>query len=232
MVRPIIFAYCILSVRFRFGPFTLDTGTRELLRGNAPVHLSRKAFELLTMLVENRPWALGKDDLHARIWPGTFVSDTSLSTLVNEIRTALDDSARQPKFVRTVHAYGYAFCGHAEALTAGRDLAAVTCWVRWQGHDIPLADGVNVLGREFGSTVRIDLREISRRHASIVVAGSRATIEDLGSRNGTFVGDDPVRAPTPLHDGDAIRLGTVALTFHIASHGGTTEALPARRAQI
>lgn len=219
-------------MRFRFDPFTLDTGTRQLLRGGDPVHLSPKAFDLLTMLVENRPWALGKNDLHARIWPGTFVSDTSLSTLVNEIRTALDDSARRPKFLRTVHGHGYAFCGSAEALTGGGDAGAAAAWVRWEGRDIPLAEGVNLLGRGADSAVRIDRPEISRRHASIVVAGARATLEDLSSRNGTFVGDDPVTTPRLLHDGDEIRLGTVALTFHIASYGGTTKALPSRGAQF
>ena len=219
-------------MRFRFDPFTLDTGSRQLLRGGDSVHLSPKAFDLLTILLENRPWALGKDDLHARVWPGTFVSDTSLSTLINEIRSALDDSARHPRFLRTVHSHGYAFCGKADALTADRDSAAVTCWVRWNGRDIPLAEGLNVLGREFGSAVRIDLPEISRRHASIVVAGPQATIEDLSSRNGTFIGDDPVRVPRPLRDGDEIRLGTITLTFHIASYDGTTKALPSPRAQF
>lgn len=218
-------------VQFRFDPFVLDTGTRQLLRGSETVDLSPKAFDLLTVLVESRPLALDKQDLHARVWPATFVSDTSLSTLVNEIRAALKDDARRPRFVRTVHGYGYAFCGTAEAMPSGGNLAGVRSWIRWEGRDVPLAEGVNILGRDPGSAIRIDLPEISRRHASITLGLAHATIEDLGSRNGTFVGDEPVTAPRRLRDGDAIRLGTVALTFHVAADGATTQAIPARRSQ-
>jgi DNA-binding winged helix-turn-helix (wHTH) protein len=218
-------------VQFRFDPYVLDTGTRQLLRESSSVDLSPKAFDLLTVLLENRPLALGKQDLHARVWPATFVSDTSLSTLVNEIRAALKDDARRPRFVRTVHGYGYAFCGTAEAITSGRSLAGVRSWIRLEGRDVPLAEGVNILGRDVGSAIRIDLPEISRRHASIVVGVAQATIEDLSSRNGSFVGDEPVTAPRRLRDGDAIRLGTVAMTFHVAADGATTQAIPARRSQ-
>jgi len=61
------------------------------------------------------------------------------------------------------------------------------------------------------------------------VAGSEASLEDLRSRNGTFLGDDPVTTPRRLRDGDEIRLGTVIVTFHRLSDGRTTEALPPRR---
>jgi DNA-binding winged helix-turn-helix (wHTH) protein len=218
-------------VQFRFDLFVLDTGTRQLLRESSSVALSPKAFDLLTVLLENRPLALGKQDLHARVWPATFVSDTSLSTLVNEIRGALEDEARRPRFVRTVHGYGYAFCGTAEAISSGRSLAGVRSWIRLEGRDVPLAEGVNILGRDVGSAIRIDLPEISRRHASIVVGVAQATIEDLASRNGTFVGDEPLTAPRRLWDGDAIRLGTVAMTFHVLADGATTQAISARRSQ-
>jgi DNA-binding winged helix-turn-helix (wHTH) protein len=226
----LLYVYSSL-MQFRFDSFVVDTGTRQLVSGSQPVDLSPKAFDLLTVLLENRPLALGKQDLHARIWPATFVSDTSLSTLVNEIRAALKDDARRPRFVRTVHGYGYAFCGAAEATTGGRSVAGARSWIRWEGRDVPLAEGVNILGRDLGSAIRIDLPEISRRHASVVVGPGEATIEDLGSRNGTFVGDETVTAPLRLRDGDAIRLGTVELTFHVAVTGATTQAMPARRSQ-
>lgn len=193
------------------------------------MHLSPKAFDLLTILVENRPWAMSKADLHARVWPGTFVSDTSLATLVNEIRTGLQDSARHPRFVRTVHGYGYAFCRSAEASTGQERMGGARCWVKWEGREIPLGEGTNVLGRAFDSAVRVDLPEISRRHASVVISGTQATLEDLESRNGTFVREERITAPRPLRDGDEIRLGTVCLTFHVASDGGTTKAVPSDR---
>lgn len=213
-------------MQFHFDRFTLDTGTRQLLLEHQPVHLSPKAFDLLVALIENRPFAQGKNDLHARLWPGTFVSDTSLSTLVNELRTALADSAREARFVRTVHRYGYAFCGTAEAVTPGREPGTPTCWIRWAERDLPLVEGLNVVGRDVGCAVRIDRAEVSRRHASIVLTGVHATIEDLGSRNGTSIGEEPVSKARPLSDGDAIRFGTVAVTFHRASWGATTKPVP------
>src|SRR5262249_642808 len=104
-------AFCIIgAVQFKFDAFLLDAAARELRRGREPIHLSPKAFELVRTLIEARPAAISKQDLHRQLWPDTFVTDTSLATTVNELRTALDDSARQPRYIRTVHAYGYAFC--------------------------------------------------------------------------------------------------------------------------
>jgi Tol biopolymer transport system component/DNA-binding winged helix-turn-helix (wHTH) protein len=100
-----------------FGPFTLDLESRQLTSGGKEIHLEPKAFELLSALILERPKALSKADLQERLWPGTFVAEANLSNLVAEIRAALGDPARAPKFVRTAHGFGYAFCGEAELLT-------------------------------------------------------------------------------------------------------------------
>jgi Tol biopolymer transport system component/DNA-binding winged helix-turn-helix (wHTH) protein len=104
-------------VRLRFGPFTLDLDSRQLTNAGEEVHLEPKAFELLSALVVERPKALSKAELQERLWPGTFVAEANLSNLVAEIRAALGDPARAPKFVRTAHGFGYAFCGDAVPLT-------------------------------------------------------------------------------------------------------------------
>lgn len=96
-----------------FGPFRLDLSTRELTRAATAIHLSPKAFNLLAVLVLSRPAALSKADLQRRLWPDTFVVEANLSNLVSEVRAALEDSARTPTYVRTVHTFGYAFCGEA-----------------------------------------------------------------------------------------------------------------------
>jgi DNA-binding winged helix-turn-helix (wHTH) protein len=103
-------------VRFHFGPFTLDLDSRQLTNAGEEIHLEPKAFELLSALVLERPKALSKADLQERLWPGTFVAEANLSNLVAEIRAALGDPARAPKFVRTAHGFGYAFCGEAVPL--------------------------------------------------------------------------------------------------------------------
>src|SRR5687767_4641201 len=92
-----------------FGDFVFDAKARLLTRKGEPVHLTAKACELLHLLASRRPDAVAKKEIHQKLWPDTFVSDVSLTTLIFELRTALGESARAPRFVRTVHGDGYAF---------------------------------------------------------------------------------------------------------------------------
>ena len=69
----------------------LDLETRELIRGGHRVPLSPKAFDLLGILVTDRPKAISKSDLQERLWPATFVVEKNLANLVSEIREALGD---------------------------------------------------------------------------------------------------------------------------------------------
>ena len=112
-------------MRIRFGPFTLDLESRQLTNAGEEIHLEPKAFELLSALVLERPKVVSKADLQERLWPGTFVAEANLSNLVAEIRAALGDPARAPKFVRTAHGFGYAFCGEAEPLIEPTDAVPV-----------------------------------------------------------------------------------------------------------
>ena len=95
--------------RWTFGDFVLNLDTHELVRAGTPVPLSPKAFQLLDILVENHPKALSKTELQARLWPGTYVVEKNLTNLVSEIRAALGDDPVHPRFIRTVHRFGYAF---------------------------------------------------------------------------------------------------------------------------
>ena len=98
---------------WRFGDFTLDGERRQLLRAGIPLSLEPKAYELLGLLLARRPRALSKDQIHGVLWAGTFVSESALPGLVADLRSVLGDDARRPRFIRTVHGYGYAFCGEA-----------------------------------------------------------------------------------------------------------------------
>ncbi len=106
----------------QFGEFELDRERRQLLRSGQPVPLEPKAYELLVLLVERRPRALSRAQIRDVVWPGVFVSESTLGVAVNAIRQALGDDARQPRFIRTVHGFGYAFCGE----TAGEEEARLT----------------------------------------------------------------------------------------------------------
>jgi DNA-binding winged helix-turn-helix (wHTH) protein len=202
-------------MRLSLGSITLDTDRRQVFRDSEPLHLSAKAFQLLELLVENRPRALSKNELQEALWPDTFVSDTSLTTLVNELRAGLGESAREPRLIRTVHGYGYAFEAPGAAVSGAR--------LVWGAVEVPLYEGENVLGRDPGPRGAIPDASVSRKHARLTLAGDAATLEDLGSKNGTFACDRRVDKPTPLIDGDSIRLGLVTLVFRAASAGASTK---------
>ena len=212
-------------MRWQFGDCVVDSGTRELFRGGEPIHLSPKAFQLLLALLEERPKALSKKELHERLWPETFVTDTALTVLVSELREAIGDSARAPRFIRTVPVFGYAFSGRAEEAASGAAPGAAHVY-RLVGRDreITLTEGDNLLGRGPDSLVWIDDESVSRRHARISIRAGSVLLEDLGSKNGTYVGGRKISAPTPLRDGDEIRVGPQTLKFRVFSGAGPTRS--------
>ena len=207
-------------MRISFGEFTLDTESREFFRQGEAVHISPKAFLLLEVLLERRPAAVPKTVLRDRLWPSSHVSEASLASLVAELRSALDDDAREPRFIRTVHTYGYAFCGTADAPPAApaavpRSRDERVCRLVWRDREITLVEGENLLGRDRQAVVWIDSATVSRRHARILIRSGEAVIEDLGSRNGTSVGGKKIQGPVPLADGDRLRLGAATMTFRV-----------------
>lgn len=208
-----------MSVRLRFGVWVFDGESRELRGPAGAVHLSPKAFDLLGVLLESRPRALSKAELHDRLWASTFVSDSSLASLVKEIRRAIGDPVRRPAFLRTVHGFGYAFCGEALEATPRAGLArnGVSSFLIWGPRELLLADGENLLGRALDASARVESATVSRWHARIVLAAAGATIEDLGSKNGTYLNGRRLSGPATVVDGDTISLGSVHLLFRVVS---------------
>jgi DNA-binding winged helix-turn-helix (wHTH) protein len=182
-----------------------------LLKGTTEIHLTLKAFDLLRLLIERRPAVVSKDEIQTHLWPSTFVSEANLPSLVAEIRTALGDTARQPRFIRTVHGFGYAFCGLTEA--TGPASARSGFSLVWEAKQLALSEGENVVGRDRDLAVSLDSSSVSRRHCVIKVAGDRVTIEDLDSKNGTFVRDERISGAVPVEPGNRIRVGTIVLTL-------------------
>jgi DNA-binding winged helix-turn-helix (wHTH) protein len=212
-------------VQIRFGPFILDRDTRQLTQGPREIHLAPKAFELLMALALERPKVLSKAELQQHLWPETFVAEANLSNLVAEVREALGDRARAPRFIRTAHGFGYAFCGDATDVAAAHDTVAErpACWLEWGKRRFPLATGENVVGRDADVEVRLDASTVSRRHARFVVTADGTVLEDLGSKNGTLLGGERVTSPMQLADGDAISIGSLLVTFHVRALQGSTE---------
>jgi DNA-binding winged helix-turn-helix (wHTH) protein len=215
-------------MQVRFGDFTIDMESRQLRRGDLERHLSPKAFEFLCLLLANRPRALSKAELHQRLWPTTFVSDATLNSVVAEVRAALGESAKTQGFVRTLHRFGYAFAGTASESGAPAPSAdeRLRCWIIWEWGRVGLKDGDHLLGRDGDVAVWLESPTVSRHHARIRVSGLDATLEDLGSRNGTVLRGERLTAPVPLADGDEITVGSVLVRFRRAERGVSTVPLP------
>ncbi len=196
----------------RFAEFELDLEARLLRRSGENVHLGPKAFDLLALLLERRPRVLTKAQLMDALWPRTTVTEANLTNLVGELRAALGDDPKQPRFVRTAFGVGYAFAGQVEG---GGPHATPACGPRLvtPGLELVLLEGENVLGREQSLATRVDLPGVSRHHARIVIQDGTATVEDLASKNGTFLNGRDAVGVAPLADGDRVALGRTVFVF-------------------
>ena len=199
-------------MQVRFETFVLDSDTRELLRDGHSVPLSPKAFDLLSILVADRPKAISKSDLQERLWPATFVVEKNLANLVSEIRDALGDDPSQPRFIRTVHRFGYAFREALPRPESGqaRRGGGLSFFVKWTDGRVTIDEGEHVLGRDTDVEIFLNSPGVSRRHAAITISAGRASIEDLGSKNGTFVGDHP-----SSRDADDPQYAVTATRVHV-----------------
>jgi hypothetical protein len=145
---------------------------------------------------------------------------------LGEVRRALEDDAKHPHFIRTLQRFGYAFCGSVteiSGLEMSRPYKGVSCWLVLKRKRLNLVEGENFIGRDPQATVHVDAASVSRRHARITLSAAQAMLEDLGSKNGTFVKGTRVTAPACLRDGDPIRFGSVLATFRIGSTDVPTE---------
>jgi len=209
-------------VRLSFGDCVLDTDTRELRLKGARADLTPKAYELLELLLRERPKAVSKALIRDRLWPKTFVSDVTLTTLAFEVRKAIGDDAKEPRHLRTVRGYGYAFAGELVESDAAAS-PEVMCRLLMADREFRLSAGEHVIGRGAEAQLVLDLPKVSRLHARIRVTPAGNTIEDLGSKNGTLVGGRRIEAPAPLRDMDEVQIGSVRLIFRDGSRAAPTE---------
>lgn len=173
-------------MRLLFDTLTFDSETRQIWSGTTEVRLSPKAFDLLALLIERRPNAVSKADIHAHLWPGTHVSDSSLPSLVSELRDAIKDHRRKPGLLRTLHGFGYAFQGEpSPAPQPSVQAAAPHAWLVGSTAEVALTGAESILGREGEGIVLVKSTTVSRRHARIIIDANGAVVEDLGSKNGT-----------------------------------------------
>jgi DNA-binding winged helix-turn-helix (wHTH) protein len=212
-------------VPVRFGHYEFDAARRRLTRQGSPVHLTPLAFTLLELLVTGAPRVFTKKELHDRLWPDSFVSDASLTSLIKELRRALDDQGDRA-IISTVHGVGYAFegrsCPRRRRRGRGRSLSFIGSSTTHAGCGCMPArtSSAGRPMRRSGSTSETfrdaTPRLLSRRRP--------AKLHDLGSKNGTRANDRLITGPTGINDGDRIGVGDVTLVYRCAAGGPPTES--------
>lgn len=206
-----------------FGACVVDLRTRELKTKGTATALPPKMFCLLTVLLEHRPRALSKTELHERIWADTFVSDGTLSGLVADLRRTIGDDGGAGHLIRTLYGFGYAFSGEASVVSAAppSDVGPVH-YLMCRDGEIALTPGRYAVGRARESAVWIDDPAVSRRHAQITVARDVVTLQDLGSKNGTHLNGRRLQAVEVLTDGNRIVVGPAHMRYRVVSGDGST----------
>lgn len=191
------------------------------MNAGVPIHLPPKAFRLLEALLAASPRALSKDDLTQAVWGDTVVEESNLAGLAADLRRALKDDPRSPRFIRTVHGFGYSFCGNV-AGGAPRTKAASLVF---KGEELPIYSGENILGRDPTADVQVDHVTVSRCHARVSVDGDTFTVEDLGSKNGTFLDGERLKEARPVAHGQTITLGDAKLVLRTSKITTSTVTL-------
>ena len=230
-----------MSGSFRFGGFELDVAAYVLRRAGQRIKLEKIPMEVLVLLVQKAGILVNRTEIQAAVWGSdVFVDqDAAINTAIRKIRRALGDDAEHPRFVETVVGKGYRFIASLETHRANVGLKdsrvdggrASSDRLRHHLPNYLLTRGKrqfvldreeNLLGRDPEATVHIDHPSVSRRHARISIHSARAVLEDLKSRNGTFLDGRHIETPTEIQHGAIIGLGPITLTFVVLPAAAST----------
>jgi DNA-binding winged helix-turn-helix (wHTH) protein len=166
-----------------------------------------------------------KQNIIDTVWRTEYVSEHALTQVIAELRAALGDDARNPSYIENIPRRGYrlvaAVTPVAMSVPSVHD-ASLPFKLQSEEGDHPLVQGPNIIGRTIDADLCIDRTEVSRCHARIVVQGTTATIEDLGSKNGTYVNGERLEAPILLTNGDEIWIGRSVARLRFLVEGEPT----------
>jgi DNA-binding winged helix-turn-helix (wHTH) protein/tetratricopeptide (TPR) repeat protein len=98
-----------LDSKLGFGDFVIDAADERVTGPNGPLKLGNKAFNVLLALVRENGRLVTKDVLFSSVWDGTIVSESSLTSVIKELRRALGDESRTPRYIESVYGRGYRF---------------------------------------------------------------------------------------------------------------------------
>ena len=178
-----------------FANYRFDVETGRLWSGAEEVRLTPKASAVLKALVMQAGTPVSKDDLFASVWSGTAVSDDALTSCIQELRRALEDDARQPRFIETRHRRGYRFIAELSVATAAHvsdapapkhDLSAIAV--------LPFADMSPGRDQDYlceglaeeliNALTQIDGLRVASRTASFQFRGAGADVQAVGRHLG------------------------------------------------
>ena len=213
---------------FRLAGWLVQPSLNRACLGEARRQLEPKVMDVLVFLARHAGSVRSKEEIIEAVWARKFISETTLTRAVAELRRVLGDDAQAPRFIETIAKRGYRLVAPVEWIDAPRspeamaDVSSIFSIV-WGDLEIPLEEGDNLIGRARDAPIRIASARVSRRHARIIVHGDEATLEDLGSRNGTYLSSTRIAGPTVLADGDQIFVGPAVLSFRFRHTGETTQ---------
>jgi len=215
---------------FRLAGWLVQPSLNRACLGEARRQIEPKVMDVLVFLARHAGSVRSKEEIIEAVWARKFISETTLTRAVAELRRVLGDDAQAPRFIETIPKRGYRLVAPVEpvggpiARPSQRDLGAAPHFsIGWGDLEIPLEEGDNLIGRTRDALIRIASARVSRRHARITVHGDEATLEDLSSRNGTYLGSTRIAGPTVLTDGDQIFVGPAVLSFRFRHSGETTQ---------
>jgi DNA-binding winged helix-turn-helix (wHTH) protein len=210
---------------FSLGDWLVQTSLNLISRGNTRLQLEPRAIDVLAYLAGRAGRVVSKAELIDAVWQKRFVSEATLTHTIAVLRDALGDDVRAPRYIATVHKRGYRVVAPVQSIAPAAPESlpeGCACWLTVGDRNVPLPEGETVIGRDPGAGVRIDAMGVSRRHARITVRFGRALLDDLGSKNGTFVGRERISGARELKGGEQIAIGPAVLVFRVAGLPGST----------
>jgi DNA-binding winged helix-turn-helix (wHTH) protein len=232
-------------IPFRLGEWLIIPDLGRVTRGADVHHVEPKIMDVLVLLASRPGHVFSRADIIDAVWAKKFIGESALSRAVALLREALNDDAHAPQYLETIPKRGYRLLTPVEPVDEATANAAAQaaahhtpsrastdghgarheglCSLIWGQVRLALADGEHVIGRDPQAVLRIPSNRVSRQHARIAVSGAHAVLEDMGSRNGTFVRGQRVTAPLELTSGDEIFVGSEVITFTVAFPEGSTE---------
>jgi len=228
------------AATFRIDEWLVEPQLNRVSNGEISVHLEPKAMDVLLCLATNQGRVVSRRDLVDTVWSTEFISDSSLTHAIADLRRALADDARSPQVIETIPKRGYRLVapargappqwrtdrrldGHPRplAVVVGNEVRLETR-IEFEESDhhlvigdqeIPLIRPAIVFGRGQGADIQFRGPEVSRRHARLHVGTSEAVIEDLGSKNGTIVNNRRIDGAQRLLSGDVIGIAATTMFY-------------------